>query len=305
MTKWNTESFIKRSKEIHGNLYDYSKVEYKSYNEKVLIIDPEYGEFEQSPANHLIGKGSSKRAKQKLSNKFSLITEEFIEKSRKVHGDLYDYSKVNYINSKIKVIIIDKEYGEFEQTPNKHLQGQGNPIRGFNNQIKSKTIGNEKFIEKSRKVHGDLYDYSKVEYTHGRIDVIIIDPVYGEFKQKPELHLRGAGNPKRITTNKVKDHIIPLSIIMSSKERISGLYKDRPLFKLLNSQRNFNHIAFSKNVIKSDKIILHGEIYSAKNYRNNYNVISVLLEDIVNKKEIHNIINLDKKYMESIVYGKK
>lgn len=52
-------------------------------------------------------------------------TEEFIEDAIKVHGDKYDYSKVEYINSKTKVIIICKEHGEFEQTPFGHIQGYG------------------------------------------------------------------------------------------------------------------------------------------------------------------------------------
>lgn len=54
-----------------------------------------------------------------------LTTEEFIEKAEKVHGDRYDYSKVNYTDSKTKVCIICPIHGEFLQSPAKHLQGQG------------------------------------------------------------------------------------------------------------------------------------------------------------------------------------
>ena len=53
--------------------------------------------------------------------------EEFIEKARKVHGDKYDYSKVNYINSTTKVCIICPEHGEFWQRPYCHIKGQGCP----------------------------------------------------------------------------------------------------------------------------------------------------------------------------------
>ncbi len=42
-----------------------------------------------------------------------LTTEQFIEKSRQVHGNRYDYSKVNYINSRTKVTIICPKHGEF------------------------------------------------------------------------------------------------------------------------------------------------------------------------------------------------
>ena len=57
-----------------------------------------------------------------------LTTEEFIAKAKAVHGDKYDYSKVEYVKSKEKVTIICLEHGEFLQTPQKHLFGQGCPI---------------------------------------------------------------------------------------------------------------------------------------------------------------------------------
>ena len=54
-------------------------------------------------------------------------TERFIEKATNVHGDKYDYSKVNYINSTTKVCIICPKHGEFWQTPSNHLQGSKCP----------------------------------------------------------------------------------------------------------------------------------------------------------------------------------
>ena len=45
----------------------------------------------------------------------------FISKANKIHGDKYDYSKVNYINTKTKINIICKIHGEFEQNPSNHL----------------------------------------------------------------------------------------------------------------------------------------------------------------------------------------
>ena len=50
-------------------------------------------------------------------------TEIFVEKAIKIHGDKYDYSKVEYKNTREKVIIICKKHGEFLQTPSKHLSG--------------------------------------------------------------------------------------------------------------------------------------------------------------------------------------
>jgi len=123
-----------------------------------------------------------------------LTTEDFIEKAREVHGDKYDYSKVNYINAQEKVCIICSEHGEFWQKPYNHLQGNGCPecIRN--------SWTTEKFIKKAREVHGDKYDYSKVEYKDVRTPVCIIlheldrnGNEIGEFWQLPLSHLNGLG----------------------------------------------------------------------------------------------------------------
>lgn len=53
------DEFIERSRSVHGNKYDYSKVEYKGKEQKVLIICSEHGEFWQLAGNHLTGRGCS------------------------------------------------------------------------------------------------------------------------------------------------------------------------------------------------------------------------------------------------------
>ena len=53
-----------------------------------------------------------------------LTTEEFIEKAKAVHGNKYDYSKVEYVNSRTKVCIICPIHGDFFQEANSHIQGK-------------------------------------------------------------------------------------------------------------------------------------------------------------------------------------
>ena len=57
-----------------------------------------------------------------------LTTEEFIKRAREVHGDKYDYSKVEYVNSRTKICIICPKHGEFWQLPTGHLDGYGCPF---------------------------------------------------------------------------------------------------------------------------------------------------------------------------------
>ena len=133
-----------------------------------------------------------------------MTKEEFIIKAVNKHGIRFDYSKVIYKGNKTKVCIICPEHGEFWQTPNSHLRGQGGcPICAKLLRIKKKSHTQRQFIEKAQKVHGGKYDYSKVEYTHNKKKVCIICPEHGEFWQLPSSHLRGQGCPKCNKSNKL------------------------------------------------------------------------------------------------------
>jgi protein-arginine kinase activator protein McsA len=187
--KLTTEQFIEKAIKKHGYKYDYSKVNYVNANTKVCIICPIHGEFWQEANSHLKSHGCPKCD---ADNKRK-TTEQFIKKAIEVHGDKYDYSKVEYINANTKVCIICPIHGEFWQESRNHLQGQGCPDCGG---TKKKILTNEQFIKEAQKVHGDKYDYSNVEYVNRKTKVCIICPIHGEFWQTPNNHLHGKGCPK-------------------------------------------------------------------------------------------------------------
>jgi len=199
MKKKTTEEWIEEAKKVHGNKYDYSKVEYINSHTKVCIICPKHGEFFIEPNQH-IGKkkekqqGCSKCGKLFLSKLFSSSKEEFIEKAKKIHGYKYNYSKVNYINSITKVCIICPKHGEFWQTPGSHLQGYNCPLCKGEKYKKLFSFSREKFIEKAKQVHGDKYDYSKVNYVNNKTKICIICPKHGEFWQTPYNHINKKSN---------------------------------------------------------------------------------------------------------------
>ena len=186
------KDFITKARKIHGDKYDYSNVDYVNNYTKVCIICPKHGEFLQTPSNHLNGQGCPKCKGDKTRERLTLSKEEFIQKANEVHGNKYDYSKVEYVNNRTKVCIICPEHGEVWQTPHNHLSGQGCPKCGVEKQTSTK----EEFIKKAKEIHGDKYDYSKVDYSNAHTKVCIICPNYGEFLQTPNNHLRGHGCPK-------------------------------------------------------------------------------------------------------------
>jgi superfamily II DNA or RNA helicase len=180
------DDFINRSHIVHGNKYDYSKVKYINTNTKVCIICPEHGEFWQTPGSHINGSCGC----AKCSGNIKFNTEDFINRAHIVHGDKYDYSKVNYVNANAKVCIICPKHGEFWQTPYGHLKGNGCAICSGNTK-KTK----EDFIIKAKEIHGNKYDYSKVDYVNATTKICIICPEHGEFWQQPSNHLTGTGCP--------------------------------------------------------------------------------------------------------------
>ena len=119
--------------------------------------------------------------------------EEFLIEAKKVNGDKYDYSKVEYKNNKTEVSIICPIHGEFKMRPYSHLSGQGCPKCGAIENGFKKRIGKDEFIKRAREIHGKKYDYSKVEYVNNRTKVCITCPQHGEFWQLPYNHLSGNG----------------------------------------------------------------------------------------------------------------
>jgi len=110
----------------------------------------------------------------------------FSGKAKIKHNNKYDYSLVEYINSQTKIKIICPEHGIFEQTPAKHLFGQG--CSKCSNNFKKSTLD---FIEKAKEIHADKYDYSLVDYMGARNKVKIICTEHGVFEQRAYNHLKG------------------------------------------------------------------------------------------------------------------
>lgn len=221
MKRLTTEEFVEKARKIHGNKYDYSKVEYKDSHTKVSIICPIHGEFLQTPNNHLNGQQCPFCSYPNIN----LSKEKFVSLAKNVHGDKYDYSKVVYKNTKDKVIIICPIHGEFSQSFEKHVvRGQGCP----------KCVGKNKdtseFIFQANKIHKNKYDYSKTNYISAITKVTIICPIHGEFLQSPAKHLCGDGCPKCNSSkleNSLREYLDSKNIKFEEQKTFSWLkYKN-------------------------------------------------------------------------------
>jgi len=95
-SKYNTESFIIKANEIHGNKYDYSKTIYNKYMEKVIIICKDHGEFQQTPNQHLTGKACKICGYEKIKENKRVSFTEFVKRGQEKHGDIFIYDEESY-----------------------------------------------------------------------------------------------------------------------------------------------------------------------------------------------------------------
>ena len=194
MTKLSTQDFIEKAKQIHGDLYDYSKVEYANSWTPIPIRCRFHGVFLQIPDNHIHRKSGCPRCgvRQRKQNQPKQINA-FIVDAKGVHSNKYDYSKVVYRSAKDNVEIICPLHNSFFQCPNNHLNGEGCP-RCSGNEAKQLTIG--EFIDKAKVIHNGKYDYSLSCYTNRYTKLTILCPVHGKFRQSPYAHLKLQGCPR-------------------------------------------------------------------------------------------------------------
>lgn len=196
MKKLTTEEFIKRAIAVHGDKYDYSKVDYKNKEEKVCIICPKHGEFWQKAGNHLLGRGCCKCGHERTNASKVLSNEEFILRANVRHNNKYNYDKTNYLGFDKDVIVTCPIHGDFLVNAHQHISNlTGCPECAKLTQGPARS-NTQEFIEKAVAVHGSKYDYSKVDYVLATKKVEIVCPKHGSFLMTPNKHLIGEGCPK-------------------------------------------------------------------------------------------------------------
>ena len=122
--KPTNEEFINAAKKVHGEKYDYSKTVYKSNKSNVVITCKKHGDFKQIAREHLRGSECPLCQREMRSKRLTLTLEQFIKKSKAVHGDTYDYSLVDYKSCRTPVKIICKKHGIFNQVPVDHYHSK-------------------------------------------------------------------------------------------------------------------------------------------------------------------------------------
>lgn len=218
-----TESFKEEATLIHNGKYDYSNTIFTKTGDTIKYVCPIHGEIEQIAKDHLSGRGC-----KYCAGVAPQTTEQFIEQARKMHSGKYTYTKTKYgKNNQEEVIITCPIHGDFRQTPNRHLQGNGCPTCG-----NVKRITTESFKERGTRIFNGKYDYTKTIVSGGNKSYVTITcPIHGDFQQKINHHLLGHGcfdclpNKKKTTER----------FILEAQE-VHGDYYDYSKFKYTGSK---------------------------------------------------------------------
>lgn len=254
------DKMLYKAKSIHGDKYDYSKFEYINSRTKVCVICHKHGEFLQRIDHHLKGSGCPKCA-----GVASVSFDEFSTRAKNKHNNFYSYIENTYINTGSKVGIVCPKHGVFYQLVSSHLLGCGCPK--CNGGIR---LDVDSYISKAKKIHGNYYDYSMVEYVNAKTKVKIICPRHGVFLQEADSHLCGKGCPKcksSILENMVMNSLNKNNILYDYQYKISEMGKKSydfylPSFNLIiecQGEQHFSPVNFSSRMSDDEQLNFFNE----------------------------------------------
>ncbi len=184
---------IGRLREVHGDRYDYSKVNYTGDGKKVIIICKEHGEFEQVYNIHSRGCHCPKCAKRQTNESVAAIVnkDNFLQELEN-RNESYRKGELKVLGDYQALslhILVEDRYGKALMQPKVLLKGVI-PC------LATAVDKTQYFKNKAADVHKGKYTYDKAVYSGSRNKITITCPIHGDFEQNHSSHLSGKGCPK-------------------------------------------------------------------------------------------------------------
>ena len=213
--KLTTEIFIERATEKYGkNRFDYSETSYKGSKVNVTIRCIKCNEtFSTRPVSHLnasidtgccpsclkiFEKGKKAAA---MREKYADSKEDFVRKANQLWNGMYDYSKVEYVNNRTKVIVRCKKHKiEYEVTPGNHLVKPGCKECKRDSIVQALSFSQKAYEQICNEVHDYEYEYGEYTGAHEKIKIKCL--IHGWFEQIANDHRNGSKCPKCAFTSR-------------------------------------------------------------------------------------------------------
>ena len=258
--KLTQKEAVQKIKNVWGDEYDLTKVEYKDAKTPLILTCKKHGEFSKD-LNKLTGKNSAgcphcgllKRAKSKTNSQ-----EKILEKIREIHGTTYDLSRVEYVAMKKPIIIGCEKHGWQTVLPNTIVYGKSGCThcgRDRSEAAKFRTF--ESVIKQAKEVHGDLYNYDKISnYKDKKTKYILTCKNHGDFEQTIDGHLSGKGcNKCGIINGGIKSRLTQEEVLRRCVETHGDKY-DYSLVEYKTDRDNIK-IVCSKHGIFNQTAVNH------------------------------------------------
>jgi hypothetical protein len=274
MSSNKSQVFIDKSKKIHGDKFDYSKVDYRTAKTKVVITCLEHGDFLVTPNNHLSGNGCPKCLGRGFTPTEQL--ENFIKDGHRIHNNKYDYSLVNITDTKLTIIC--PIHGNFEQLRRAHIINKsGCPECGKIEATDKNRLSKDEFVKKANEIHNNRYIYGNVIYEGAHKKINVTCQTHGDFSVTPANHWSNSvGCPSCFNSNpskgevKIYDWLTEHNIHFEFQKSFPDLYfkskngrlkydfyiPDQNLLIEFDGEYHYNPISFSKLISKEDQLLL-------------------------------------------------
>ena len=228
--------------------YDFSNAKYKGALTPITgIVCYKHGEFQQYSAQlRKDGAGCPQCGMDQRKAKTRMDPAEFVSRAEEVHPGKFKYERTTYKNMTTKVTVTCPDHGDFKISPIKLIHSahgcpecgalrRGLRISNINPGAAAAVVSIAKhaavYVEKARKVHGDLYDYSDLVYLGAKKKVAIKCQKHGTFWQTAEHHIkRRYGCPRCMTKSAPEDAVAAyLSIFTTVEQRNRSLIGPKEL----------------------------------------------------------------------------
>ena len=242
---YDNDIFIANAKKVHGNSkYDYSKTIYIGSKEEVKIICHTHGTFSVTPNDHISKKSGCPtcargRITKAVQERYKDTGKEHLETAKKVHNNIYDYSKIIYTGCNDKVTIGCSIHGDFSMLLDDHaIKKYGCPKCGKENAAKIRSLKLHDFTSRSIKEHGDLYSYENVILTNGSSYVdIFCNKCKKYFTQEAKIHMAGSGCTICYHEKSALERALTTEEFIYKSQQVHGIYKyDYSMTKYINSR---------------------------------------------------------------------
>lgn len=241
-SKYFVENLKQRNK-LNEN-YDYSEINYKSANDKLIIINKTTNTRHLITPRQLYSNGNLDINNAINKRKFA------ISEFKNIHGDRYDYSRFKYLKSTTKSIIVCIKHGEFKQSASSHRQGIGCPKCGIEKASKGSKKSWDLILKKIKKIHKNKYDFSKSIYKGIKTNILVINKEFNTehlitprslYGKGSELGIRNAKNKNKYfikKSNIIHDYKYDYSLVnyKTSKDKLTILCQQHGEFEQSASQ---------------------------------------------------------------------